>query len=441
MKRLLFIVILLSSCKPTPQTFPSEKLPWLKDWESAVTQSKKNQKPLLIEVAVEWCPSCKFIDERIFSQSQVVERIQQFILLRIDGDLASNQKFMEQRHVHWYPTFLVLAPDGKEQARFSEIVSSADFIEILNGVTTVQPGFKELGQARVAEGEDNRKEAKQLYEQAAALFRSQNHPALEEALVGIVRLTIDENPKPLMELVKKFPDSVAIPEFHKKMADQYTSEPLKRDYLMRAIKILEGRLDKLALEDFSAEQLVVDVDLLADLYEEMSRHAEIAKLYLGQARRLEGLMKKTGGATHNRHLISNISYLYRKAGEPKKALSFLQRVQKELPTYWPVYHSYAKVYQDLDDFEKATQAASRAYELALEVAKSRCALTWADCETSRKNYQGAVTILQKGISDLKTFSAASGRAPNHMVQGRAKKMLAKLEARIAELHRYQGLLP
>lgn len=437
MKKLLLIALLVTSCRSAPQPIQTANLPWLEDQSQAFLQSQQTQTPLLIEVAAEWCPSCKFIDERIFPQARVAERMKNFLLLRVNGDLASNQKFMEAWHVRWYPTFLIVNPEGKEEARFSEVISTDDLIENLDGVSSSKPGFKELGLARLAEDEENEEKGKKLYEKAAELFRSQNHPALEEALTGLVRLTIDEEPIFLDELLKKFPWGVAIPEFYKKLADQSASETLKKDYLMRATAILEERFNSQKPENFSAEQIAMDADLLAAIYKELSRHDNILKMYLREAKRLVAFMEKSGGATHNRHLISNIVYLYRKAGKPDKALGFLESVQKELPSYWPVYQSYAKVYQDLGEFEKGSQSASQAYALAMEVAKPRCALVWADCEAARKNYKEAVAVLQRGISDLKTLSADSGRAP----QGRAKKMIAKLEERINELNHYQKLLP
>lgn len=436
MKKLLFIALLILSCRPTPTLQTKENTPWLEDQPQAFSQSQQTQTPLLIEVAAEWCPSCKFIDERIFSQEKVAERLKNFILLRVDGDLASNQKFMEERHVRWYPTFLILNPEGKEESRFSEVISSDDLIENLDGVSNAKLGFKELGEARLAEENEEKEKGIKLYEKAAELFRSQNHPALEEALVGLVRLTIEEEPLFLDELLRTFPKAVAIPEFYKKLADRSASETLKKNYFLRAQAILEERLNKQEPDDFSAEQIAIDADLLADIYKELGRHNEILKIYRREAKKLEAFMKKTGGATHNRHLISNIVYLYREAGESKKALGFLEEVQKELPTYWPVYQSFAKVYQDLGEFEKGVQSASRAYDLAMEVAKSRCALVWADCEAGRKNYKEAVAVLGKGVSDLKTLTQ-QGQTP----QGRAKKMLAKLEERIEEFQRNQKLLP
>ena len=423
---IMFLV--LTSCQPrTPKTINA--IEWLTDLDVAEAQAKKSNVPLLVEFSTEWCPYCKFVDERIFPQPVIAERLERFVRVRFDGDLAPTQPLMERFHVVGFPTFLVLASDGTELARFNDITSSQELIDLFDRAMADTPGFKELTLAKNLEDRGDEKAALENYRLAAKMLREKNDPALEKALKGwegLVKDQKEERIQILEELVKRFPTSAWLPSYYQEFVDVYHSAALKKEYRRKAVNVIEDRLrhfSKLS-QDMARITLSEHIVLLAELYGDVQRQDEIKPLYLRAAEKCQDLVEEQDGVDHSRHLIGDTVYYYRRAGEPKRAIKFLDHAVKTLPDYWPIASGYATSFADLGRYDRAAEWARRGYALAEEVAKPKMALTWAEIEAAAHHYAEAQAILVRAREDLE----ATGAADN----GRAKEMMTKINAAIAE---------
>jgi thioredoxin-like negative regulator of GroEL len=97
---------------------------WESNLPSALARAKQAGKPVLVDVAAEWCGPCQKL-AAAFRDPQVAAALQRgFVAVKIDADAdaATARKYK----VSGLPTLLVLSADGKELARTSGAMSAAD---------------------------------------------------------------------------------------------------------------------------------------------------------------------------------------------------------------------------------------------------------------------------------------------------------------------------
>lgn len=420
MRTLMIVLVLggLAACSNGMKQEVISELVWLDEWETAETQSKKTNTPLIAEFSTEWCPYCRYIDERIFPDPDVNGRLQHFVRARFDGDKAGVQSLMERFHIRGFPTFLVMAPDGAELARFNDITAPHQLVDLLDKALASSPGLKELTLARSLEDRGEDAAALTQYQTAAATLKEKNDPAYEDALRGRVNLLDDDREMKvalLRELIATFPDSAWLPSYYNDLVNAFQSNALKREYRQKAAAVIEDRLRRFSRlpQDVARVTLSEHITLLADLYGELNRQGDIRPLYLRAAEKCRDL-----------HIIGDTVFYYRRAGEPKRAISFLKQALKHAPDYWPVSTGFAMAYFDLGDSPKAAAWAEKGYAQAEEVAKPKVALIWADIEAAAHHYDEARAVLERALADLRATGASDS--------GRAKKVMAKLMSAIEE---------
>jgi thiol:disulfide interchange protein DsbD len=117
-------------------------LAWLSDETAAYSAAAKENKPILVDFTAVWCAACHELDEQVFSDPKVTERLSaKYVLLRIDvsEDNEVNTAKQKKYNVLSLPTVLFISPKGEilEQPRVNGLLPPADFLEILNKVSPV----------------------------------------------------------------------------------------------------------------------------------------------------------------------------------------------------------------------------------------------------------------------------------------------------------------
>lgn len=435
MRNFVFIFLALGcvtasySCRKDSPVQQTHKLNWLSDWTDASSTAKKEGRQMIAMFHTEWCPYCTFLEERIFGQSDVVDKMEKFVLLKLDGDKPVTQPLMDKLGVKGFPTFIVLNPEEKELLRFNDINSADELLKLLSDIESKKVGHTELNTAKKLVEEGKRETAISLYKKAYDVLSAENDPSAEDALAGLLEVSkgdFDSGVRYASELINKFPSSPLVPVYYKKIADLYSSGTIKKHYLLLATKRIEDMANSFDQLDNRAKRIFIDqlVDVSAEAYKDMEKYSDVKKAYLKGAHLCEEIIRHSGGLSNNRHLIGTMTHFYLSAASPEAAIKFLKEAINVLPDYWPVYSNLAKALAAKGAYDKAVVHAARGYELAEEVAKPRVALVWGEVLVASGDYTNAIQVLNKAEADLLTTGAAES--------GRAAKMLKQIKTRANE---------
>lgn len=405
---------------------PATQLNWFSAWDAAVAAAKNDNRRMLVMFSTEWCPYCNFMEEKIFTKDTVIEKLGQFVLFKADGDKREIQGLMDKYDVGGFPTFIVMTSDGRELVRFNDVNETAELIRLLDSAKDNIPGHKELKSAAALMDRDDKKGAYPLYLKAYNRLKNTKDPVLEDALAGLLR-TVGDVDKGLAygrELLKKFPDSAYLPNYHYWIGQLYTTTPIKQKFLQQAIDVIEKRLEGINNEDEKTVRILTSqhIDLLAEAYKGMGRSSRASSAYEKGAVASEKMIKKLGGIAKNTHMINTTVYYYTSAGKTAAVRRFLKEAMAEANTYWPVYFNYAKLLLSDGKTDKAMEYAKKAYQLAEDVAKPKAAFVMADIFITKGDKDAAMKV-------LKDEEAAIGANP----AGRAKSIAKQLKDRIKEI--------
>jgi len=111
-------------------TQTGEEAHWLADFDAALTQARSQNKKLLMNfTGSDWCPPCILLHRQVFSQPEFAEYAAKHLVLlevdfphnkaQTDEQKAANDKLAERFAVYWFPTEIVLDPNGNKLGQLS----------------------------------------------------------------------------------------------------------------------------------------------------------------------------------------------------------------------------------------------------------------------------------------------------------------------------------
>jgi thioredoxin:protein disulfide reductase len=97
----------LSADGKTPSANPDEAL------AQALRDAREQSRPLFIDFAASWCKNCVAMDESVFLQDRVKDRLKDFIVVRYEAEKPNEnpaKAVLDYFHVIGLPTYVVLQP-------------------------------------------------------------------------------------------------------------------------------------------------------------------------------------------------------------------------------------------------------------------------------------------------------------------------------------------
>jgi hypothetical protein len=101
---------------------------WRGNWEEALEEAKKANRPLLLELYLEGCSHCARLDRETHQDPAVAAALnERFIPVRIEG--RSHMELVQKLEVRGAPTTLIFSPEGKELRRFAGFFAPPEYLQ------------------------------------------------------------------------------------------------------------------------------------------------------------------------------------------------------------------------------------------------------------------------------------------------------------------------
>ena len=99
-------------------------------FKTAMEKAKKEKKYLFVDVYTTWCPPCKYMSEKIFTQKSVGDYFNAtFVNFKVDAERGEGPAFMQRYRVEAFPTFLLLDGEGNLVGKMVGGSPAEEFIE------------------------------------------------------------------------------------------------------------------------------------------------------------------------------------------------------------------------------------------------------------------------------------------------------------------------
>jgi thioredoxin-related protein len=95
----------------------SDSVQWRTDWQEALEEAKKANRPLALEFFMEGCPACGRLVRETHQDLAVIKALNnRFVPVRIEA--RDYMDLVQQYQVTATPTILLFSPHGEEKHRF-----------------------------------------------------------------------------------------------------------------------------------------------------------------------------------------------------------------------------------------------------------------------------------------------------------------------------------
>ncbi len=116
---------------------------WRTDSASAMAESRKTGKPVMIDFYTDWCGWCKELDKVTYRDPEVIGLSGSFVSLKLDAEKnPKGPELAEKYGVDGFPTILFLEPDGSLVARIVGYLPARDFALRMRKVTEYRTRVK-----------------------------------------------------------------------------------------------------------------------------------------------------------------------------------------------------------------------------------------------------------------------------------------------------------
>lgn len=153
--------------------------------EQALTRAEAEGKLVFVDVGAYWCPPCHRLDEEVFVQPAVGERLGQgYVAVHVDAEKGEGPELVERYRVQAYPTILVLEPTGIEKARIVDFLPAEQLLATLERIAAGGNVLEQLALAVEHDPDDLAKRFELAHAYLLAADAEAARPHLDAVLVG-----------------------------------------------------------------------------------------------------------------------------------------------------------------------------------------------------------------------------------------------------------------
>ncbi len=119
-------------------------LSWVYDDEPGALQTAKQEdKLVMLDFYASWCAACNELDHKTFSDQAVVDRLDNFITVKLDFSVKSDEILTEKYKILGLPVVIFLDGDGNIYKRLEGFVNAEDMLKIIDEVEAKAKSVKD----------------------------------------------------------------------------------------------------------------------------------------------------------------------------------------------------------------------------------------------------------------------------------------------------------
>ena len=96
--------------------------------DEALKKARAENKLVLVDVAAIWCPTCRRLDNDVFADSKVRQKInERYVFSRLEYESPEGTEFLEKHAASGFPNLWILDGDGKTVKKLNVTFDPSEF--------------------------------------------------------------------------------------------------------------------------------------------------------------------------------------------------------------------------------------------------------------------------------------------------------------------------
>lgn len=109
-------------------------LNWEYDEPTALANANQEDKLVMLDFYATWCGACNELDHKTFSNQEVVDRLKNYITVKLDFSAESDEVLTEKYKIRGLPVVLFLNSSGEVLERVEKFVNAENMLKIIDEV-------------------------------------------------------------------------------------------------------------------------------------------------------------------------------------------------------------------------------------------------------------------------------------------------------------------
>ena len=109
---------------------------WVHDEPAALEVAQKENKLVMLDFYATWCGACNELDHKTFSDQTVVDKLENYITVKLDFSAESDKVLTEKYQIRGLPVVIFMDAQGNIFKRIDKFVDAEEMLEIIENVET-----------------------------------------------------------------------------------------------------------------------------------------------------------------------------------------------------------------------------------------------------------------------------------------------------------------
>lgn len=111
-------------------------LNWEYDEPTALETARQENKLVMLDFYAKWCGACNELDHKTFSNQDVVDRLENYITVKLDFTTEQDEDLSEKYQIRGLPIVVFMDGNGKIYKRIEKFINAEDMLDLIDEVET-----------------------------------------------------------------------------------------------------------------------------------------------------------------------------------------------------------------------------------------------------------------------------------------------------------------